>query len=672
MSGSTTRLLTMTGPMGNDALPINLRVIEAISEPFSISLSVVSPTSSFDPDSILFQPISVSLQFRQPTDLPARYFHGIARSFTATGPIGTERWGYDLELVPALWFLRQTADCRIWQGKTAVDVIKAVFADQNLTAVQWNVSPDPPVRETITQFNETDLDFVTRLLEEEGCYYFHTHAAGAHTLVIGNDNVSFPSLQKCDDMLAAEGGGYRSISGWRRTDRTATGKVQVLDYDPLVPNTPVKGDVTTTLMSGGKTSRDVFEWPALTAKADIATSRARLRVEAAEATAMLADAAGVNPMFSAGGKFALKQSRDASAESYVLRSVTHLASDATMLRSGPDLISYTNSFSAFPAATKWRPRITVPRPRMVGVHTALVIGPDGQEIYTDKYGRIQIRFFWDHRQDAVAKDDICWVRVIQPWAGSETGTNWGMQHCPRIGTEVAVSFMDGDPDRPVVIGSFYNGVSMPIFDLSARDNWTKSGFRSRSATSAARGGADGFSEFSFDDKTGNENVFLHAQKDMLTEIEHDQTLKVMNCRVVNVTKDETVDIGKAQTITVGAGRSVTIKDKDEALTVSTGNITVTAQQGNITTKASLGNITEQASVGNFAIKVDAGKMTIDAMQSITLTCGQNSVKIDQMGVTVSGMMIKITGQISSELGGLMTKVGGDAMLTVKGGIVMIN
>jgi type VI secretion system secreted protein VgrG len=291
---------------------------------------------------------------------------------------------------------------------------------------------------------------------------------------------------------------------------------------------------------------------------------------------------------------------------------------------------------------------------MVGIHTAVVIGPDGQEIFTDKYGRIQVRFVWDHRQDAKPQQDICWVRVIQPWSGSETGSDWGWHHLPRIGTEVAVSFMDGDPDRPVVVGCFYNGVSMPLFDLSGRDSWTKSGFRSRSATSAAKGGGSNFSEFSFDDKTGSELVFLHAEKDLQTEVENNQTLKVDNCRSVTVTKNETIDIGKAQTVTIGAGRSVTVKDKDDTLTISTGNLTVTTSLGNISAKA------------------DAGAVTIEAMQSITLKCGQSTLTIDPTGITLEGMMMTIKGDVTVSLEGLTTTVKGDAMLTLKGAIMMLN
>jgi type VI secretion system secreted protein VgrG len=261
--------------------------------------------------------------------------------------------------------------------------------------------------------------------------------------------------------------------------------------------------------------------------------------------------------------------------------------------------------------------MTTARPRMEGLHTAIVLAPSGEEIYTDDQGRIKVRFFWDWREDATA-DSSDWVRVVQPWAGNQ----WGGQFIPRVDTEVAVAFMDGDPDRPIVVGGFYNGNDKPIFPVAEK---TKLGFRSRSVT---KGGTDDFNEFSFDDKQGSEAVFLHAQKDMTTEVEHDQKLKVDN------------------------DRTVTIK----------GNEKVTIEQGNQTTDVQLGDI---------SVKADAGSITVEAMQSITLKVGQSSVKIDQTGVTITGMMISIEGQVQTSVKGVMTQVTGSAMLQLSGGIIMI-
>jgi type VI secretion system secreted protein VgrG len=383
-----------------------------------------------------------------------------------------------------------------------------------------------------------------------------------------------------------------------------------------VPSKNLKVDQNTILKHGGTANRAVFHWPALTRETSQAKDRAKWRMEAAEAAVSLVGAGGDMASLVAGGKFKLRDKAGAETP-HVVREITHFAEDDSGSRRGESASTYSNSFTAFPNTVPWRQPMATARPRMEGLHTAIVLAPSGEEIHTDDQGRIKIRFFWDWREDATA-DSSDWVRVAQPWAGNQ----WGGQFIPRVGTEVAVAFMDGDPDRPIVIGGFYNGNDKPIFPVAEK---TKLGFRSRSVT---KGSTDDFNEFSFDDKKSSEMVFLHAQKDMKTEVENDQTLKVDNDRTVTIT----------------------------------GNEKVTIEQGNQTTDVKLGNI---------SVKAEAGAITVEAMQSITLKVGQNSVKIDQMGVTINGLMISITGQVQTSVKGTMTQVTGDAMLQLSGGIIMI-
>jgi type VI secretion system secreted protein VgrG len=263
-----------------------------------------------------------------------------------------------------------------------------------------------------------------------------------------------------------------------------------------------------------------------------------------------------------------------------------------------------------------------------------------------------VKFPWDHR-DEQNPDQKCWARVIQPWAGN----GWGAQFIPRVGTEVAVAFVDGDPDRPMVIGGLYNGRDKPIYTKADK---TKSGFRSRSSL---KGGTSDFNEFTFDDKKGNELVFLHAQKDLKTTVENDQTLTVDNCRIVTVKKDETVEIQNNQTIKV---------KQDHKMTVTNGNHDVNVKMGNLSTKIDMGNHSTDVKLGNVSLKAGLGKIDNEAMQAIELKVGQSSVKIDQMGVTIKGMMIKIEGTIQTQVKGLITQVNADAMLMLKGSITMIN
>jgi type VI secretion system secreted protein VgrG len=292
---------------------------------------------------------------------------------------------------------------------------------------------------------------------------------------------------------------------------------------------------------------------------------------------------------------------------------------------------------------------------------------------------VKVRFFWDHRSEATDAQDV-WARVIMPWAGN----GWGAQFIPRIGTEVAVAFVDGDPDRPIVVGGLYNDQMTPIYASSDK---TKSGFRTRSSL---KGGTSDFNEYTFDDKKGSELIYEQAQKDLSTYVKNDQTIKIDHDRKVTVKNDETVDIQNNQTITVKQDRKVTVSQGNSSLTVSTGNHDETISTGNYTTTVSkgnhsttvsmgnmdstvsMGNLSTDVKMGNISTKADLGQISNEAMQSIELKVGGSSIKIDQMGVTITGMMIKIQGQVQTQVEGMMTQISGDAMLQVKGAITMIN
>jgi type VI secretion system secreted protein VgrG len=487
-------------------------------------------------------------------------------------------------------------------------------------------------------------------MEEEGWFYFFEHTASKHTLVVANQNSSFKDIP--DASFHLDGGDGALLSEFNHSAATALGKMKFKDYDPIKPDTLLQNEQPTTLKTGGAAARDGFRWPALTRNNGTLTDRTKREMEAAEAAAEIYEGAsrfgGVVP----GGKFKLANKQATSIDgSYVVRSATHHASDDTWINQSGTAF-YSNSFSCFPVKVTWRQPLATPRPRMTGIHVAVVIGPQNEEIYTDDYARVQVKFPWDHR-DEQNPDQKCWARVIQPWAGN----GWGAQFIPRVGTEVAVAFVDGDPDRPMVIGGLYNGRDKPIYTKADK---TKSGFRSRSSL---KGGTSDFNEFTFDDKKGNELVFLHAQKDLKTTVENDQTLTVDNCRIVTVKKDETVEIQNNQTIKV---------KQDHKMTVTNGNHDVNVKMGNLSTKIDMGNHSTDVKLGNVSLKAGLGKIDNEAMQAIELKVGQSSVKIDQMGVTIKGMMIKIEGTIQTQVKGLITQVNADAMLMLKGSITMIN
>jgi type VI secretion system secreted protein VgrG len=668
-----TAMINMSSPLGDDTLiPISLAAKEHISEPYTFDVRAVCQQGLVDPDTLLYQPCCITLQSNGE---PIRYFHGIVQSISAVGSIRGQDVGehqmYHLTLVPRLWFLNQTLDCRVYQKLTTVAILEQLFDEVNLTDRQ--LPPPGNEREYTVQFNETDLHFVTRLMEEEGYFYFFEHTARSHKLVVTNQNAAFTDISGATMHVSGGESDATGLLDWSRPTGTVRGKMKFRDYDPTKPDTLLQAERSTTLKTGGVSQRDDFRWPALSFDNGTVSDRANRQVEAAEASASLFEGATRFGKFVPGGKFRIESRPPPGPydNTYVLRSVFHQASDETWLNQDA-AASYINHFTAFPASVTWRQPLATPRPRMEGIHTALVLGSqhgkdadiksqDGEEIYTDELARVKVRFYWDHRREAAGGDAV-WARVIQPWAGK----GWGAQFIPRVGTEVAVAFVDGDPDRPIVVGGLYNGRDTPIYNKADK---TKSGFRTRSSL---KGGSSDFNEYSFDDKAGSELIYEQAQKDLKTYIKNDQTLTIDNCRIVTVKQDETVDIQNNQTIKVKQDHSLTVTNGNRSIVVSEGNNSLSVDQGNHDVKVAMGNHTTDVQMGNVSLKADLGQISSEALQSIQLKVGESSITIDQMGVTIKGMMISIEGQIQTQLKGLMTQVNADAMLQIQGAITMIN
>lgn len=636
--------LSMTSPLApNTLIPVALEAEEAIDAPFLITLDMVSDQDDIAPDSLLHLPVCVKLQ---QSEQPVRYFHGLVRDFAATGAAPRGQWAYRAEIVPRFWFLRQGEDSRVYQNMTAVDILQKIFAAGGVTDTSFNITGTQTSREYTVQYNESYFDFASRLMQEEGYFYFFSHSDSTHQMIIADANTAFTALADPRVSVGTAGiGGPGGLTRWQSGARTAEGAITLDDYDPTAPATALADTQNTTAKAAGASQRAVYHWPAHALTKSAVTAQARLCMEAIEAAAVLGTGAGANAAFCAGSTFTLSSDPYGGKknQSYVITRLRHRASDGTA-QSGGGGTSYANDFTCLLASVPWRPARVTPRPRMAGLFSATVLGPSGEEIYTDEYGRVKVLLRWDHTPDATA-DGALWVRVVQSWAGN----GWGWQFLPRVGTEVAVAFLDADPDRPVVIGGLYNGAMSPPFALP--DQKTKSGLRTRSSTG---GGTADYSEISFDDKAGSEIVLLHAQKDLTVEVEHDQTLTVDNCRVVTIKKDESVTIKGKQTIDVTGNRSVQIDQGNDSLAV---------QQGNLSIDVALGNV---------SIKADAGKIAMQAMQSIELTVGSTSLKLTPEGITLSALMIKIGAEAMLDMKAPMTTLKGEGMLTLKGGIMMLN
>ncbi|PMZ85844.1 MULTISPECIES: type VI secretion system tip protein VgrG [unclassified Pseudomonas] len=579
---------------------------------------------------------------------------------------------YHLVLRPWLWWLTLASNNRVFQNLSTSDIVTTIFKAHGFTDFTLKLTGSYTPREYCVQYCETDFAFVSRLLEEEGIFWFFTHEDGKHTLVLGDSNDAFPIIPNGPKVnYLGQQMGERELHGIRSGQvcmQAVAGVYQATDYEFTTP--------TTSLYSQAEAvagPRSMYEHPGsynAKARGDALTKQ---RVDGLRSQEKRFVGESDCRWLVPGHWFTLAGHDDASLNiDWVVMSVTHEASHE----------NYRNHFEAIPKATPFRPARTTPKPRM-HTQTALVVGKSGEEIWTDEYGRIKLQFPWD-RDGKNDEASSCWVRVVLPWSGK----GFGMQFVPRIGQEVIVTFIDGDPDRPLVTGCVYNGDNALPYALPA--NQTQSGIKTQSSK-----GGGGFNELRFEDKKDAEEVFLQAQKDLkinvlndaTATVGHDETLTVQNARTRTVKEgDETVTLEKGKrSVTIQTGSdSLDVKDSRTVKvgadqTHSTGgnyNHTVTGNynltvDGNLTIKVT-GTLTLQSG-GSFAIKSGAD-LAAEAGTSISQKAGTSLS--NQAGTSLEN---KAGTTLTNDAGiSLMNKaaaeqtVDGGGMLTIKGGLVKVN
>jgi type VI secretion system secreted protein VgrG len=654
-------ILSITTPLPDTSFAVSgLSGQEQLSRPYQYIVDLHSGSALLDPNSLLDQPVTVTIG--DPTG-PGRYINGIVRAVRQMPHSSQVLWRYQIVLVPKLWFLGQTQDCRFFQQMTVPAIVAAIFTSFNITN-SVKLQGIYTARDYTVQFNESYLHFVQRILEDEGIFYFFTHDASGHTLNLADQNTAFQPVALASVNLDEHQGGFGALTTWHQEDNTALGSVRVDDYNPAT-DTPVPGAITgtetTVLKASAASQRAHYTWPAIRGATADAKTRARWRMQAAEAGAQIFSGSGQVLDFVAGGKFTLLNdpTHGGSSTEYVIRSVAYRVQDTATGTGMGGSSSIAMDCTAFPSATTWHEEPSASPPVMAGIYTAMVIGPSAEEIYTDDLGRIQVQFPSDHQGD-ITTDSTIWVRVVHPWAGH----SWGTQFTPRVGMEVAVAFLEGDVNRPVVVGSLFNNDNTPVFAAADKN---KSGIRTHSTKG---GGTGNFNEFSFDDTMGSEVFYLHAEKDYTLEVENDQTLTISNDRSVTVTKDETVQINGKKTDTVKGDHALTVSDGNQTVTVSTGNQTTTVSQGNESLTVTQGTIAHTAGQ-SITLKVGGNSMVIST-SGITLTVGGNSVQLTESGITVTGMQVSVTGQTKTAISGAMVSISGSGMLDLSGAITMIN
>jgi type VI secretion system secreted protein VgrG len=641
------RLLSIETPLGKDVLLLQgLAGHEGVSSLFSYELELLAPNN----DSISFGDIvgqNVSIAIQLPDGTP-RYINGYVSRFAQSSTDKRYFTHYHAQMVPWLWFLTRQADCRIFQNMTAPDIISQVFSLFSFSKSRQSLTGTYPTLEYCVQYRETAFNFVSRLMEEYGIFYYFDHSTkGQHTLVLKD---SCNGLQPCPNSRASYEtvvGGLEDpeiVSDWHFEQELETGKYTVTDYNFTTPSTSLLANEPTVVSVSPNQDLEVFDYPGLYATLDQGTTVAKVRMQEEEGHCLVASGSSNCRGFMSGYTFQLQNHYRADQNTtYVLTEVQHVASAGTtyVTAQARETESYANRFTCIPSSAMYRPARVTRKPFVQGPQPALVVGKSGEEIWVDQYGRVKVQFYWD-RLGQKNENSSCWIRVSQPWAGK----NWGAMFIPRIGQEVIVSFLEGDPDRPIITGRVYNAEQMPPGTLP--DRQTVSGIRTRSTKG---GGEHDANVIAFDDEKGQEVFYMRAQKNMAVRVEHDSDLKVGN--------DETRDIGHDRKSEIHHDDTMTI-DHDKTLTVM-NNRTSTIEADDKETVGNNQDITIGASqtqtIGESQTETIGESQTLTVGESQTVTVGESQTITAGEGITTTaGAEITVTagGEITITAGGEIT------------------
>ncbi|MBD8880150.1 MULTISPECIES: type VI secretion system Vgr family protein [Rhodanobacter] len=644
-----TEPITLTSSKCQDLQFVGMSANEELGELFRFDVQFESQDTGIDLTALLGSPMTVTLALGNGFK---RYFNGIVCEASQIGVAKVQSLvyaQYAVTLVPTPWLLGQIVDCRIFTDMAVPDIVKQLAQESGYSDIKLSLTGNYAKRDYCVQYREDCLSFIQRLMEQEGIYYYFTHEEDKHTMVLA-DGVGahsaastfkkVPFAPGADDVLSSEA----TITEFGAVRGVDSATVKLTDYNPLTP----KASLLSTQTSSGNNpspTHSAFDFPGTHGDASLGQHYASMRAEALTAARSRYHGSTSSCAACIGNLFTLSGNpRNDFDQEYLLVSThSYLRGGGYASGSGSHL-EFSCQFQALPSSVPFRTEHRTPKPRIDGLQTAIVAGSDTDEdIAVDKYGRVQVNFHWN-MPDKPKAQVSCPVRVASPWAGK----GWGAVSLPRVGQEVVVSFLEGDPDRPLIIGSVYNAANTVPYGLP--DNKTQSGIKSRSLL----GGADDANELRFEDKKGSEDFFMHAQKDMHEEVEndhvvtidHDETITIKNDQTTEVKNNQTLTVDNDQTETVKHNRSVTVQN-DDSLSV-TGNGT--------------------SNIGK--------KFSLTAGTEIDLVCGASSITLKSSGdveikgvnITITGnATVKMAGQASVDIGsGASVKVHSDAMMDVEG------
>jgi type VI secretion system secreted protein VgrG len=669
--------------LGKDVLVFHrMSAIEQLGRLFEYEIELLSNDANIEIDDVLGQNITVQY-VRYDNEL--RYFNGYVSRFSQGGMHG-ELYVYYATLKPWLWFLTRTSDCRIFQEKSVPEIIEQIFQEAGFSDFDRQLLlGDYRTWEYCVQYRETDFNFISRLMEQEGIYYYFKHENGKHTMILADAESSHDPIPGYEDVPYYP---YQETSrrerdyihDWSVTKEIQPGGYALNDFDFENPQTclQVKSSVNRNHAQAGF---ELYDYPGEFHESSDGEYYARVRIDEQQAQHEIVKGMGNVGGLSAGCLFNLSNyKREDQNREYLVTSASYELGpqEYESTSSGGDESGFFCSFMAIDSKVQFRAQRTTPKPVVQGPQTAIVVGKSGEEIWTDKYGRVKVQFHWD-RHGISDENSSCWVRVAQLWAGK----GWGGINIPRIGQEVIVEFLEGDPDRPIITGRVYNGVNSTPYKLP--DHKTKSAMKSNSSI-----GGGGFNEIRFEDKKSEEQIYLHAEKnidlrvknDRFESIGHDRSLVVENDKKEHIKNERHEQVDSHHMEKIGADRNLKVEGKEAKEIV--GSLSLKVSDDVIEEFAA--NHSEQVA-GDYYIK--ASNIVIEGTTNVTVKVGQSYLAIEAGGIkigTTGSIELEATSTLTAkgtagvtiespattDVKGTMTTVSGDAVLTLEGGLVKIN
>ena len=660
--------------LGPDVLGLrSFTLKEQVSRLFQIDAELSSENGAIDFDKVVGNNVTIRLNVGQKEK---RFFNGVVSRLVQVSNQGGYAH-YRATIVPWFWFLTRTSDCCIFQEMTVPDIIEDVFKHFGFSDYKLKLSASYPKWEYCVQYRETDFNFVSRLMEQEGIYYYFEHEDGKHTLVLA-DSISahkpFPGYAEVTFSQLEGGATAREmITDWTVEKEVQPVAYAVQDFDFKKPKTSLLASSNVS-RKYGKAEYEIYDFPGEYLEHGEGERLADVRLHELQTQYEVLHGEASARGLAAGHTFKLKSHpRGDQNREYFITGVTLNVdggefAGAGTAAGGASSDFFSCSLTAIDKAQQFRPARITPKPLVQGPQTAIVVGPGGEEIHTDEHARVKVHFHWD-RHDKSDENSSCWIRVSQHWAGKQ----WGAIQIPRIGQEVIVEFLEGDPDEPIITGRVYNAEQVPPYALPA--NKTQSGIKSRSSK---EGGDANFNEIRFEDNKGKEEVYIHAEKDQNNVVENDETTKVGHDRTEDVGNDEkisikndrTEDVGNNESITIGGNRTESV-EKDESITISGSRTedvskdeTISIGGGRTESVSKDESITisgnrkeevskkEEVSIGderkvtvskNDALSVGK-KLMVDAGDEILIKTGSASISMKKDGtITIKGKDITLDG-----------------------------